>query len=290
MKNTFGVTIIELIVVIAILVILATISVSTLQFFQRESGLNNNTEEVISTLRLAQSKALASEGASQYGVYFDDTTSPHQYILFKGIDFTSRDSSFDEIQKLPEVVEFSNINLDGGNEVVFNRVSGITDQSGNISLRLRTDSSKTRIIYIESSGQVSITSPSVPTDSRIRDSRHVHFDYSRIINTATEKLTLILDISVTKEIIIADNLKEGQIYWEGEIDVGGDIQKLKVHTHRLNNLDTQFCIHRDGRYNNKSLDINISGDGGGSPNLISYTLDGQTTKGSSIYVLEPVWQ
>ena len=93
-----------------------------------------------------------------------------------------------------------------------------------------------------------------------------------------------------KEILIADNLEDNQIYWEGEIDVGGETQKLKIHTHRLNAPDTQFCIHRDRRYNNKALNIDISGDGGVTPNLIGYNSEGQTTKGSSIFVSEPEWQ
>jgi len=285
-----GVTFIELLVIVGILVILTVISVPTLLFFQREADLNNSTEEIINTLRLAQNKTLASEGASQYGAYFDSTTSPHQYTLFKGTDFASRDSSSDEIHKLPKVVEFYEINLGGGNEVVFDRVTGETGQPGNVSLRLKTDLTKTKTVYIESSGQVGQTS-SFPTNGRLEDSRHVHFDYSRVIDTTTEKLILTLDTTVTKEIIIADYLKDDQIYWEGEVDVGGDIQKLRIHTHRLNNPDTQFCVHRDRRYNDKALDIDISGDGGATPNLIGYSSDGlTTTKGSSIYVSEPGWQ
>ncbi|MBZ9569857.1 prepilin-type N-terminal cleavage/methylation domain-containing protein [Patescibacteria group bacterium] len=286
-----GFTLVELLVIVGILVILAAISAPALRFFQRESDLANSTEEIINTLRFAQNKTLASEGASQYGVYFDSTTSPHQYTLFKGTDFASRDSSSDEIHKLPKVVEFYEINLDGGNEAVFDRVTGETGQPGNVSLRLKVDVTKTKIVYIESSGQVGLTPSSIPTDGGIKDSRHVHFNYSRMIDTTTEKLILTFDTTVTKEIVIADYLKDDRIYWEGEVDVGGDIQKLKIHTHRLNNLDTQFCVHRDRRHNNKTLYIDISGDGGITPNLISYSADGlTTTKGSSIYVSEPEWQ
>lgn len=283
-------TLVELLVIIGILVILATISVSVFRFFQRESDLNNSIEEIINILRLAQSKTLASEGASQYGLYFDISVSPHQYILFKGPDFATRDISFDEIYDLPNTVEIYEINLGGRKEVIFNRLTGETNQPGNIALRLKTDSTKNRIIYIEDYGQVGQTSPSVPTEGREKDSRHVHFNYSRVIATTTERLILIFDGTFTKEIVIANYLEDNQIYWEGEIDVGGDIQKLKIHTHRLNAPDTQFCIHRDRRDNNKALDIDISGDGGVTPNLIGYNSEGQTTKGSSIYVSEPEWQ
>jgi len=283
-------TFIELLVIAGILIILVVLAIPNLRFFQKESELANSAEEIINALRLAQNKTLASEGASRYGVYFDNLTSPHQYTLFKGINYALRDISLDEIYKLPESVEIYEINFAGGKEVVFDRVIGTTNQSGNASLRLKTDLTKTKIIYIENSGQVGLASPLVPGNGRIKDSRHLHFDYSRVIDTITEKLTLTFDGTVTRDIIFAENLKDGQIYWEGEVDVGGEIQKLKIHTHRLNDaaLGTQFCIHRDRRFNNKSLTITISGDA--SSNLVEYSADGLTTDSTSIFVSNLQWQ
>jgi Tfp pilus assembly protein FimT len=281
-------TFIELLVIVGILIILIAIAVPNLSFFQKGSDLTNSSEEIINILRVAQSKTLASEIASQWGVYFDDTTSPHRYTLFKGTNYAARDNSFDEIHKIPETVEISQINLAGEKEVVFNRISGETNQTGNLTLKLISDPSKTKTIYIDSSGQISLNIPSVPANGRIKDSRHAHFIYNWIIDTATEILTLTFDSSVTKNIVIADNLKDGQIYWEGEVDVNGQIQKIKIHTHRLNNPDTLFCIHRDRRFNNKSLEITLSGDSSGY--LIRYSADGLTTTKTSIFSSEPEWQ
>jgi len=289
-KSNSGFTLVELLVIVTILTILTTMSISALFSFRKESYLSSGTEEIINILRLAQNKTLASEGAGQYGVYFEDSTTPHQYILFKGTDFASRDNSFDQVKKLSESIEIYEINLNGSKEVVFNQITGETYQSGNISLRLKSDTSKNKTIYIENSGQISLISSSLPTNGRVKDSRHVHIDYIQVIDTVTDKLILTLDTTVIEEIIISDNIKDDQIYWEGEIDVGGDIQILKIHTHRLNNPDTQFCIHRDRRYNNKALYIDLSGAGGIIQNLINFNSDGQTNKGSSIFVLEPQWQ
>jgi len=287
-------TLIELLVIIGTMIILMALAAPAFRVFQKESDLNNSAEEIINTLRLAQNKTIASEGASQWGVYFDTSTSPHQYTLFKGENYASpRDTSFDEIRKLPKRVEIYEINLaNGGSEVVFDRIVGTTSHSGKISLRLKTDFTKTRSIYIENSGQVGLTSPTIPSDeNRIKDSRHVHFDYFRPIFTFTEDLILTFTYDATTQtetIVIAENLKDGQIYWEREIDVGGSIQKLKIHTHRLNNPDSQFCIHRDRRWNDKALKIEISYDGTGY--LIEYSADGLTTNSTSIYVSNLQWQ
>ena len=94
--------------------------------------------------------------------------------------------------------------------------------------------------------QQATSSPS--DENRIKDSRHVHFDYSRVIFTATERLILTLDYDsspIIQEIIIANNLQDGQIFWQG--------QNIKIQTHRLNSPDTQFSIHRDKRYNTTGI-------------------------------------
>ncbi len=294
-KKGAGFTLVELLVVMGIFIILALVAFSSVRFFQRESDLNNSAERIINILRLSQNKTLASEGANQYGVYFSTSTSVDQYILFKGSDYQSRATSFDETYQLAKVVEISVIDLtDGGWEIVFDKLTGETNQFGSLSLQLKTDPGKKKIIYIENSGRVGLTSPSIPSqESRIKDSRHVHFDYSRQISTSSESLTLTFtyDTSTTsKEIIIANYLKNDQIDWQGEVDLAGEIQEIRIHTHRLNDPleGTQFSIHRDQRYNNRALIITIDGDATGE--LIQYDAGGQTATGTSIYVTEPDWQ
>ena len=291
LKSGAGFTLVEVLTIVGILIVLTGMAVPAFRFFGRESDLNNSAEEIINTLRLAQNKTLASEGASQWGVYFSTTTTPHQYILFEGSSFASRATSSDEVHQLSKSIEIYEIDLWGGNEVVFEKVTGYTSstsQIGRVSIRLKDEPSKTKTIYVENSGLISLTSPSILSDqNRLKDSRHVHFDYSQTISTSTESLTLTFtyDASiVTKEIKISENLKDNQIYWEGEVNVDGEIQKLKIHTHKLNDPATgsQFCIHRDRRYNTKALTITVSGDGSGS--LISYTAEGQESRGTSIFL------
>jgi len=291
MKENFGITFFELLIVVGILAILTVMAFPAFQLFRGESDLNEATEESINSLRLAQNKTLASEGASNYGVHFESD----KFVLFKGVNYDHL-APDNDVHNLRKPLEIYEINLaGGGSEIVFDRVLGTTAQFGSVSLRLKADISKTRTIYIENSGQVGLVSPSAPSDEdRIKDSRHVHFVYAgRTISTSTEKLILEFDSAVVEEIIIADNLEDGQIYWEGEVDVGGSIQKLTIQTHILNDPveGSQFCVHRDRRYNDKTLDIDISGDGGITPNLINYSADGlTTTKGTSIYVTKPDWQ
>lgn len=278
-------TLVELLLIVGILIILTAISVPTFRYFQKESDLNNSTQGIINTLRLAQNKTLASERESNYGVHFE----AEKFILFKGASYDPSATN-NETHNLPQSVEIYEINLAGGEtKVVFDRLTGETNQFGKVSLRLKSDYSKISTVGIKSSGQITlgeeINPPDLPPNI---DSRRVHVNYTRIIDTATEELTLTFEGPVVEEITITDYVAGGQIDWEGEVDVGGGIQKLKIHTHELNNPDTQFCIHRDRRYNNKALTITISGDGSGS--LIYYSADGLTITNTSFYADEPQWQ
>ena len=289
-KNNNGFTLIESLIVLGIFMLMTVVAIPAYRNFQKQADLINTTEAIINTLRLVQSKTLASEQASQWGVHFTSS----EYTLFKGADYALRNSSFDKNYTVPNLVEIHEISLEGsGSDVVFERIIGQTNQFGNISLRLKADILETKTIIIELSGQI-FSQQTIPDDSaRIKDSRHVHFNYNRQINTLTEILTLTFTYdssSFSEDIIIIDNVRDDQIFWEGEVNVNEEIQKIKIHTHSLNDpvLDTSFCVHRDKRYNNKALKIEISSDSTGD--LINYDETGQTTQGSSIYVSEPIWQ
>ena len=278
-----GFTLLELLVVLGILIILMAIALPNLRAFQQNYDLENSMGGIVSSLRLAQGQTVASEGESQYGVYFNTSADPQEYIIFKGESYALRDVSSDVIHKLLKPVVISTIDLWGNNEVVFERLTGNASSSssyGKISIKLISDA-KTKDIYIGNSGLVKSDTPPLVSDSgRITDSRHIHFDYSRNIATSTEKIILSFG-GVNFEIPIADNFIEGQIYWEGDVAVEGQTQHLKIHTHQLDGFETQFCVHRDKRDNNKALTVFLSGDG---DSLISYAADGQESRGFSIYL------
>ncbi len=282
LKNNHGTTLVEMLTVIGVLTILVGISVSALYLFQKRSDLDNNLDKLFSIFKLAQSKALASEDASQYGVFFDDSSPNQTYTFFKGPSFALRDVSFDQVHKIPSRLEIYQVSLAyNSKEVVFDKVSGATEQFGLVSLRVKSDPSQSRTIYIEEMGQVGLVVPATISSGWVQDTRHIHVSYQRIIDTDTETLNLVFP-TVTQPIPLAVNLEGGQIYWEGIILVDGVEQAIKIHTHSLNGPDTQFCIHRDRRYNDKELSITLSGDGTGS--IISYSADGATVSFGSIHV------
>jgi prepilin-type N-terminal cleavage/methylation domain-containing protein len=262
-KNNSGFTLIELVIVIAIISVLIAIVIPNFFSFNKSSNLDNSVREFISVLKLAQNKTLSSENYDQYGVYLNTGISPNQYIIFKGTDYASRDTSFDQLYSLPEIIEFYNVNLSGGNQIIFDRLTGASN-SGDISIRLKIDINQNKTVYISSSGTISFAPESNSLDeSRVKDSRHLQFNYNRNIDTATENIILTFDNSQTETIQIGLYLVGGELQWQGTVNIDGTDQVIEINTHRLNNPDTLFSIHRDRRYNNKSLIITISGDSSG---------------------------
>jgi len=291
MKKHKGFTLIEILIVIAIIIILVGISFPFLRGFQKESDLVNSSEKIVSSLRLAQNKTLASKQSGQWGVFFATSTEPNEVVLFRGEDYQSRDIDFDVVYQLADSVEIYEINLNeqGIEEVVFYPIIGTTDQFGSISIRIKDDHEKTNTIYIQPLGYVGLVDFLTPLDEeRIKDSRRVFVNYSRSIDISDESLILTFEGDITEEIIIDENMRNNQVEWQGGVVVDGEEQIIKIQTYRLNDPDTLFFIERDMRFNNKELKIEISGDTSGT--LIEYFADGLITTNTSIYATEVQWQ
>ncbi len=286
-KNNTGFTTVEIIIVVVILAILAAIPIADFVLMQKRTTLDNGAQEFIGAVRTAQNKTLAADSASQYGVYLDALVFPNKYILFKGESFASRDVAFDEPFPLPDTLEFYPINLkDSDNndktEIVFDRVTGVTQISGSVSIRVKADTNQNKTVYISNFGVVSFNQAPTSLDiNRVKDSRHVTFDYERFIDINTDNIVLTFDGTVVQQIPISTFSTSGELDWRGTVNVGGTDQKIYIHTNHMNNPDTQFSIFRDRRYNNKTLDITISGD---DFDLAQYSADGLTVSHPSASV------
>ncbi len=147
-----GFTILEIIISLAIFLILAVIIVFSFSPLRNNQELTNTVQETINLLNSARSKTLSSEGSSQYGVHFESS----RIILFKGASF-SESSPDNNVVALSSLVEISVINLNGGgNNLVFQRLTGKTNNYGTITLRIKSDVSKTKIIDIKNIGIVNV--------------------------------------------------------------------------------------------------------------------------------------
>ena len=273
--NQKGLSLIEVLIVILVIIILIGSAFVSYRLFEKRTELESTAQNILATLKLAQTKTLASEGASQYGIHFESS----QYVLFKG-EAHQEGAAENKIYQIPSRLEIYNIDLSGGgNDVVFQRISGLTDQNGIIDLRIILQPDKIKTITIQSSGQVELglASTECCTTNHLTDTRHVHLNLGWSIQ---DSVTLTLSFPDTPEVInninMADYFGGGgtEFNWSETIDVNGQNQELRIHTHSLDAFNTILCVHRDRGKNNKPLQISID-----AKDIISYTTEGEISIG-----------
>ena len=273
--NQKGLGLIELLVVILVIIILIGLAFISYRLFEKRTELEVTAQNVLVTLKLAQTKTLASEGASQYSVHFEN----NKYILFKG-DTYQEGAVENKTYQLPRRLEIYDIDLaDEGNDVIFQRISGHTQQNGAIRLRIISAPERTRTIIIQSYGLMELkTDPSNPPPDPITDSKHLHFDLGwSIQDSVILTLNFPDDPVVVIDIEMADYFRKSktEFDWRDEIDVNGENQELHIHTHLLDAFNTILCIHRDREKNNKPLQVLID-----DKDIVSYEADGTASVGA----------
>ena len=150
-KN-YGFTLVEIILVLAITFIVATIIVVSFSRFSRGIAIGNDVQNVVSFLEKARSNTVASRNGLRYGVHFESGKA----VLFSG-DTYIPNSPLNEAILLSPNVSLSVISFaSGGNDLVFNRLTGETDQFGYVALSVVGGSSDSRQINISSTGVVNI--------------------------------------------------------------------------------------------------------------------------------------
>jgi len=271
-----GFTFVEVLIAISVLIIISGLVASSFNFFKQQSALDGAAQEIIHALRLAQNKTLASEGDSNFGVYFEANV----FVIFKGPTY-SASSPDNTIYNLDPSLGISAVNFGGAVAyVLFERLTGMTANYGSLVIEQVSDPSRNKTIYIDRSGIVSLATNPASDTNRQKDSRHVEVAFNQNVKTAST-LALVFPADATTENISFQtylNAGKTEFSWEGSVTVSGQVQKLRVHTHSLTDTIALFCVHRDGRENTKAVNLNLDGQ-----NLVNYAANGALTDGSSAW-------
>ncbi|MFA5178429.1 MAG: type II secretion system protein [Candidatus Paceibacterota bacterium] len=118
-------TLLEVMLSVAIIIVLAGSSVPVSNYFQNKNEVDAERNAIVSSLRRAQALAQDMSGDSAWGVKIE----LGKVTLFQGNDYNSRNDSFDEIFDFSETIIPSGIN-----EIVFSKIWGEPNISGIINL------------------------------------------------------------------------------------------------------------------------------------------------------------
>jgi prepilin-type N-terminal cleavage/methylation domain-containing protein len=156
-----GFTLIELMLVFAIIAVIGTVSVVTLVGQKSTGDLTNTTQQIGALLREAQSNSMAQDQGAQWGVHFDNTTTTSAFFaLFYTLNGTyASGTPVGHYALLPDLCFVSSTLAAGSStDVIFNSISGGT-VSTTIGLQLNgcgttVVSSGTPAISRTSSGKI----------------------------------------------------------------------------------------------------------------------------------------
>lgn len=268
-----GFTLIEIIIVSAVVLILALGGTAAFFSFWQSRALAAAGQSVISILNIARSQTLSSASADSYGVSFSSSA---DVILFRGVSFNPADPD-NKIQPLPERMELSEINIGGGTEVFFERLTGYPSTSGSVVLRDKRNIGDTLAVYLYPSGNAGFLPPSPEAGGRITDTRHLHFNLGwSIRNSAILKFSFNGGAGPDLEIDMTPffNGDKTLFLWENDLNAGGNTERFRVETHQLSATDTLLSVIRSRDVNDLAVSIYID-----NKNIVSYTAGGEASVG-----------
>ncbi len=140
-KRNKGFSLPEILLVIALMAVVAGILSVFDRVFLVRNDLEITREVVVQSVRQAQMSAQANEGDSEWGIKLNSG----EIVVFQGSSYEGRDPEFDEIFETT-----SSINFSGVDEIVFAKMTGLPNTTGEIIMNSDIDESK--IVTVNSRG------------------------------------------------------------------------------------------------------------------------------------------
>lgn len=136
-----GVTLIEIVIVIAIMGILGGIVLAAFWGRQDREILAASVTEALSLLEEARSRTISSKNFAQHGVHIE----ADRLVLFEGASY-SPSSPSNETSVMNSKVAIGSVSLaGGGTDIVFTKVEGTTLQPGTFAVSLADGTASTTI-------------------------------------------------------------------------------------------------------------------------------------------------
>ena len=129
MKFNKGFTIIELLVVVALVTIIGLTSVPFLSRFFLQNAVTNTYDQLAGELRKAQTYAMEGKQNGPWGVYLNTSSNPYKIILYQGTDKGHIVKTFDTF------IVNANVAITGFTDVNFAQVTGTTSAAVTITIK-----------------------------------------------------------------------------------------------------------------------------------------------------------
>ncbi len=119
-----GFTLVELMMVMAIIVVVSLVVGIFLTTFSKKRHLQSTTGAIVSLLRSAQQRSIIQENGKYWGVKFENLTTDNRFILFNASDTSLLDFSSTTVVYLRKFLEFLQPPIAGNSVILFDKISG----------------------------------------------------------------------------------------------------------------------------------------------------------------------
>lgn len=148
MKSS-GMTLIELIVSIAVLLIVGAVTIGALNKYRERQALDKSVEMLTSILERARSKTLRNEKNTIHSVRLNT----ERIVLFQGAFSSS--SVNNEYYSFDPLIEIGQLSLTSGtNTLSYRKLTGQSLATGTVELRLKRSTTTKKSVIIYSSGLI----------------------------------------------------------------------------------------------------------------------------------------
>jgi len=133
----------EILVAIAILAIIGGLTFSSFSIYKNRENVRSVSLKIVAMLEEARSKTLASTGQEQYGVRIEENSA----VMFSGSSYSALNEVGSSVTFITGVNATTTLSA-SITDVVFNRLSGETDNYGTVTISSNTETaSSTIVIY-----------------------------------------------------------------------------------------------------------------------------------------------
>lgn len=152
-----GFTLLEIILVLAILAIIGSIGFTYLGGYKSSTEIDETANQIVGKLREVQAKAMAGEDNLSWGVHFDniDANDPY-YEIFSGAAYPGTIAEKIYLNSLAQDARFQTPSSGTSVNIIFSKITGAPSSAQNIVVYLLSLPDATKTINIEMSGRVKI--------------------------------------------------------------------------------------------------------------------------------------
>lgn len=147
-----GFTLIEVTAAIVIMIFAITVTITAFSNFRARKTMDAAVEQVLAVFSQAHLDTISSKDDRAYGVHLDSDKA----VYFVAPTYDSATTT-NKIYMIHPAIEITNIALAGSTtEIVFQRFTGQTSQTGTFELRVKTNTSISTVVTVQGTGSISL--------------------------------------------------------------------------------------------------------------------------------------